>query len=323
MGGVERRFEAMGTAIFVLVGDPVDAGLPNAAEMAAAIEADVIEFDRTLSRFRPESELSRLNRDPRSAVPASELLRAAVRAGIGAAERSGGLVDPTLLTEIERLGYGASAPKLQKAPLPEALAAAPPRRAATAMVDARWRSIEVLDDPGEIRRPPGVQFDTGGTGKGLAADLAAVRLRGYSRYAIDCGGDIRIGGMRPESHPIEIEVRHPLTGAAAETLRIAAGAIATSGLDVNVWRRPEGSFAHHLLDPATGTPAWTGILGATARAPSAVEAETLSKWAILAGVDAARGILRRRGGLIVLEDGRVERIGPLRDPHHVGVRLPG
>ena len=66
-------------------------------------------------------------------------------------------------------------------------------------------------------------------------------------------------------------------------LRLATGAVATSGLNVRLWRRADGTPAHHLLDPATGDPAWTGVVGATALAPTALEAETLAKAALLSG----------------------------------------
>src|SRR3954464_7000417 len=65
-------------------------------------------YEARLSRFRDDSALSRLNGDPRQTVPASALLRAAVRAARWAAEHSGGLVDPTLLGALEAAGYGPS-----------------------------------------------------------------------------------------------------------------------------------------------------------------------------------------------------------------------
>ena len=93
-------------------------------------------------------------------------------------------------------------------------------------------------------------IDTGGTGKGLCADAVAHRLAGYTRFVVDCGGDLAVGGVGAQVEPYEIEVEHPLTGETIRTLRVAAGGVATSGLNVRVWRTPGGGFAHHLLDPA-------------------------------------------------------------------------
>lgn len=301
----------MGTELRVFVGAPAEDAIPDPSIAALSAEAVLRDFDRRLSRFRPDSDLSKLNSDPREEVPASPLLRVAVRAGIWAAEHTDGLIDPTLVPELKAAGYATSRDGLDSASLDDALAAAPPRRPARPAAEARWRSIEVLDHAGAIRRPPGLMFDTGGVGKGLAADLAARPLAGYARFAVDVGGDVRVGGRDPASEPIEIEVRHPLTGGAADLFVIGEGAVATSGLDVRLWRRGDGGYAHHLIDPSTGSPAWTGLICASARAPTALEADTLAKAAVLSGPDRARELLAQHGGLIVDEAGRVTRIPPL------------
>jgi thiamine biosynthesis lipoprotein len=312
-------FDAMGSHVRLLIGEPGE-GMEPAADAAERAKRFILDFDAALSRFRPDSELCGLNRDPRERVPASELLRQAVRAGLGAAERSGGLVDPTLVGEIESAGYVESRAGMAGVPLGEALAAAPPRKGASPSPEARWRLFEVDEEAGEIVRPPGLRFDTGGTGKGLAADLVAAQLRGYSRFIVDCGGDIRIGGADALIHPYEVFVEHPLSGDRAHVLRLGSGGVATSGLNVRIWWGADGRFAHHLLDPAGGEPAWTGLIGATALGDTAVEAETLSKAALLSGPEAGREVLADRGGLLIHDSGRVELVGPLAVAPRV--RLP-
>lgn len=298
----------MGTQIRVMAGSGSDQA--NSGTLVALISAEgqLHDFDRRLSRFLPESELSSFNRDPREQVPASALLREVVRAGIWAARRTEGLVDPTLLPELVEAGYEASRDGVEADSLADALVAAPPRAAARPDPQARWRSLHVLDDIEAIRRPPGVMLDSGGVGKGLAADLVARGLERLGRYAIDIGGDVRVGGRDPDSEPVEIEVRHPLTGAAADLFELRSGAVATSGLNVRLWRQPGGGYAHHLIDPSTGEPAWTGLIGATARAPTALEADALAKAALLSGPAGARELLAAHGGLIVADDGAVQRI---------------
>jgi FAD:protein FMN transferase len=303
-------FDAMGSHVRLLIGEPGPDTAP-AAEAAEEARRFVLDFDAALSRFKPESELCALNRDRRERVPASPLLRRAVGAGLEAAERSEGLVDPTLVREIEAAGYVGSRAGMAGVPLRDALAAPPLRRPARPSPEARWRDFEVDDEAGEIVRPPGLMFDTGGTGKGLAADLLAASLRGYPRFIVDCGGDIRIGGADALVHPYEVFAEHPLTGERAHVLRLGSGGVATSGLNVRIWRDGDGRFAHHLLDPASGEPAWTGLIGATALGDTAVEAETLSKAALLSGPEAGRRLLADRGGLLVHDGGRVELVGPL------------
>lgn len=316
-------FDAMGSHVRLLIGEPGPGMLPAAAAAEQARQL-VVEFDAALSRFKAKSELCALNDDPHRRVQASSLLRTAVRAGLVAAEQSSGLVDPTLVGEIESAGYVGSRAGVPGAPLGAALAEAPPRKSAKPNPDANWRQFEVDDAAGTISRPPGIRFDTGGTGKGLAADLIASRLHGYSRFVVDCGGDIRFGGSDALVDPYEVFVEHPLTGERAYVLRLGSGAVATSGLNVRIWRGSDGRYAHHLLDPSTGKPAWTGLIGVTALGDTAVEAETFAKAALLSGPEGGRAILADRGGLLVHDNGRIETAGPLAARPRIRIpELPG
>jgi thiamine biosynthesis lipoprotein len=271
------------------------------------------EIERRLSRFDPDSDLSRLNADPRPSVPAGPLLRAAVAAALSAARLSGGLVDPTLLPALRHTGYDESRAHVQPAVLAQALSCAPPRHPARPAPKRRWRAVEVDDRAGVIRRPPGLELDLAGSVKGWAADVLAMRLARDGRCAVDCGGDMRVHAGR--GAPWEVRVRNPLTGTTAHTLHVQAGGVATSGIDARLWQRPGGDFAHHLIDPATGTPAWTGVLAATALAPSALEAEALAKAALLSGpVPGRRLLCAHHGGVLVHDDGTVDRVAGALSP---------
>ena len=214
MTDVDVRFQCMGTTMRIVAYD---------RERIEQARAYLLGFDRRLSRFRPDSELSRLNADPRETVPASALLRAAIRAGLWAAEATGGLVDPTLVGALEAAGYTSSMAGAQSQPLGAVLEAAPTRRAAAPDPRAGWRQVEVDDAAGVIHRPSGLRLDNGGTGKGLAADAAALLLDGDDRFVVDCGGDLRVGGPGARRQPFEVDVAHPLTGRVAHTFPLAGG----------------------------------------------------------------------------------------------------
>jgi thiamine biosynthesis lipoprotein len=113
------------------------------------------------------------------------------------------------------------------------------------------------------------------------------------RWAIDCGGDVRVGGAVEQ----EVVVAHPFGGEAAR-LTLTRGAVATSAVHARAW--PGG---HHLIDSATGEPAWSGIVAATATAESTLHAETKAKMAVLGGPALADELAT----LYVLADGRVVR----------------
>lgn len=294
---LDDSFPALGTVVRVV--RDADGGVEVASVLA--------EIERRLSRFDPDSDLSRLNADPRPSVPAGPLLRAAVAAAVHVARLSGGLVDPTVLGAVRSAGYRASRAHVVAPSLGDALDRAPPRRPARPDPAARWRTVEVDDAAGVIRRPPGLGLDLGGSAKGWTADALAAQLARHGRCAVDCGGDLRLAAGR--GAPWEVRVRHPVTDGLAHTLYMRRGGVATSGIDTKLWRRAGGEFAHHLIDPATGAPAWTGLLSVTALAPSALEAEALAKAALLSGPAGGRRLLRaHHGGLLVLDDGTVDRV---------------
>jgi thiamine biosynthesis lipoprotein len=85
--------------------------------------------------------------------------------------------------------------------------------------------------------------------------------------------------------------------------------VATSGIGRRAWLGPDGRPAHHLLDPATGRPAFTGVVQATAIAPTALEAEARAKAAVLAGPDEATSWLPH-GGAIVFDDAAARIVAP-------------
>ncbi len=304
----EERFASMGTTARVLV----DADEATAARALREARRRLDDHEAALSRFRSDSELSALNRDPRDAVRASPVLCQALRAALWAARRTGGLVDPTLLGALEDAGYATSRAGAPRRALEPLLATAPRRRPARAAGVAGWRAVRVHD--GVIHRPAGLRLDLGGTAKGLAADLLADDLRVLPRAVVDLGGDVRVAGSAAPGHPFEVVVEHPLTGAAAATVPLGAGAIATSGLSRRAWCDGDGHPAHHLLDPATGTPAWTGLVAVTALAPTALEAEVLAKAALLAGPAGARRWLGRFGGFAFTEAGAVQRVAAAPAP---------
>ena len=302
---VDRSFDLFGTRVRVLVGAPARPSRPP--ELAALeIEALLRGLQRDLSRFDPASALSRLNADPARTVSTPPVLARLVAEAREAAIASGGLVDSALIEPLERIGYGRSRAGMDPADLAEALEAAPERRPARPRPGSGWKSLTADVAGGWVERPVGMRIDSGGIGKGLAADLAAKRLRDYTSFAVDCGGDLRIGGRSGEAR--NVEVLHPLDAETGLVLEVASGGVATSGLRSRIWRSDAGYF-HHLIDPSSGDPAWTGVLQVTALARSATRAEVLATTALLAGPRGARRILGAEGGVLILDSGRVELIG--------------
>ena len=186
----------MGSEVRILVGAPVGAGeLPP--DRAAALLRDFLGRLRGAPEPLPARQRAVLaERRPggRGRGLAAAAHRGARRALGRGAHRRPGRPDARRRARGRRVRVE---PPVARALARRCAARAPPRRPARPAPGSRWRDLAV--DDASIRRPPGVRFDTGGTGKGLAADLAAARLGGYARWAVDCGGDLRVGGAAPRA----------------------------------------------------------------------------------------------------------------------------
>lgn len=258
------------------------------------------EMDRRLTRFTTESELSALNRAAGKWFSASEPLFAVVREAIAGARASAGLFDPTLLGQLEALGYDRDFPLLARRPADSEQQPFPLPGAG-----GSWRSIRLDPRRQTIRLPAGTRLDLGGIAKGWAADMALKHcFGGFANVLVNVGGDLRLRGKRqPDEYwAVGIASAHPAleAGPVAEgiVLTLGRGGLATSGATRRWWYQA-GQRQHHLLDPRTGRPAplWLPpgtpapgsnlIASATALAPTAARAEVAAKVALLRGYPAA------------------------------------
>ena len=299
-----HTFACFGGQCTVIV---ADAARPaDAAAAAAMARRALLTWHDRFSRFTESSELSRLNRDPAATVAVTPLMRRVIETGLTAARDTNGLVDITLADEIERAGY-ASHFDGEGADLRAALDAAPPRAPAARHPNERWRQISVDPRAWTVRRPPGLRIDVGGIAKGVFADELAPLLEGFDAYVLDCAGDLRVGGRAGVLRPVHVAA--PFGTSPLLTFALSGGAVATSGISHRSWIDGDGRPAHHLLDPRTGAPVFTGIVQATALAPTAAQAEVLAKAAVLSGPASAAEWLPH-GGVIVSEDGSYDRVEP-------------
>ena len=298
MHGAEaiETFPCFGGRVSVIVMGDGPAGTPAAA--AALARARLLEWHDQFSRFEAASELSRLNADPRQTVAVSAVMARLVAAILGAARESGGLVDATLVGELEHAGYAGH---FDGEPVDLPLAPARPNPA------SRWGSVRVNPAARTVTRPPGLRFDSGGLAKGLFGDILAGILGMHASFAIDCAGDVRLGGSSGLARPVQIA--SPFDESLLHVFEVVDGAAATSGIGRRSWLDGAGRPAHHLLDPSSGHPAFTGLVQVTALAPTGVEAEVLAKTALLRG-PAGAGATLRHGGAAVHDSGRLEVIAP-------------
>jgi FAD:protein FMN transferase len=267
----------------------------------ARVQDEMAAVDLALSRFREDSELTRLNRraGTDAVVEVSWRMRTALAAMHRATRLTGGRFDASVLSDLERLGeHGA-----------ELAPAEGQRLDPAAESDGRARDAR-LERPSRVR-VPAVPVDTGGIGKGLALRWAVARASEVEPGAallVDAGGDVVAGGRgREGGWRVGIEDPGDPGGPPLAVVNVARGAIATSSVGVRNWTAPDGRRVHHLLDPRTGEPARTGLVAVTVAGPDPAWSEVWTKALFLAGRRGIGDEARARGFAAwwVDEDGRL------------------
>ncbi len=232
---------------------------PATPAARAAVEREIDAIDAAASRFRPDSELSRLNATLDAGtrtLAASPLFADAVRLALRAAAVSDGAVDPTLGSRLAALGYDRDHSELVAVPAGAPLGGRP-RMVLRRRPPERWRDIEVTGDPPRVTLPAGVQLDLGATAKALVADRAARAAHDVVAVGVlvSLGGDIATCGPPPErGWTIHVTDDHrDGPGAPGQTIAIRSGGLATSSIATRRWMHG-GRPMHHILDPRSGDP---------------------------------------------------------------------
>ena len=303
--GMRReRFHAMGSTVTLLLPEA------RAAEGKRAVLALFAEWEETLSRFRPDSDLSRLNRCAGRTMAVSPLLYHVLQTALSAAEATDGTYDPTLLHQIAGLGYDRTLDDMVAAADEAGHATARPAVAAS-RPGGGWRRIRMNRERGEVTLPEDVGLDFGGIAMGLAVDEALVRLNliGIETALISAGGDLAVRGLPPRLDCWPVVVQGI---GRAWIVPLRDGAISTSGIARRHWSQG-GTERNHVLDSATDMPAASGLFAVSAVADVCGQAEVAAKAAFIRGSEAGRRFLEMHGlaGLLVQRDGRWTVAGDL------------
>jgi FAD:protein FMN transferase len=302
-------FSVFGTTAALLVSEP--GRLDDARALA---DTELAAVDLACSRFRPDSELSRLNGSGGAVTGISELFAELIQAALRAARLTDGDVDPTCGQALAEIGYDRDFTVLQAAGLPAAGAPSPLSRRPPRRVPG-WRSVRLDRRRLLAQLTNGAQLDLGATAKAWAADRCAevIAAKTGSGVLVSLGGDIAVAGPPPADRGegggwgVRVTDDHAAgPGAPGQTVTIRSGGLATSSTTVRTWA-VGGQRVHHIINPATGRPAVSCWRTVSVAAGSCVDANTASTAAIIRS-EAALPWLQSAGlpARLVREDGSVE-----------------
>jgi thiamine biosynthesis lipoprotein len=277
-------FPALGSTATIAVTDD-----RQCDDAVRRLRAELAAFDLAASRFRPDSEISRINAAQGQPVAVSALFLDAVDAALRAAEVTDGLVDPTVGNALVMIGYDRDFAAMDKT-------------GGAIRFDLRavpgWSQVRVDRVAGTVRVPPGVRLDLGATAKAMCADRAvrAVAEATDVGVLISLGGDIAVAGPPPAGGwPVRITHDHSDSPETSEgpVVSVCSGGLATSSTAVRRWARGDQQL-HHLIDPTRGTPAVEYWRTVSVAAGSCLDANIASCAAIVMG-DGAAEWLEGRG----------------------------
>jgi FAD:protein FMN transferase len=293
------EFPALGTTASLLV-----TRRPRLASACKVLESELDEIDRACSRFRPDSDLMRVNGSGGRWVRVAPLLLTAIEVALRAARITDGDVDPTVGEALQLAGYDRDFGLVA-------------RRGPSITLEVRrvpgWRTVRVDHRGQMVRVPPGVNLDLGATAKALAADRAAQAVHDAvgGGVLVSLGGDLAIAGPAPSGGwCVRVTDDHASDlGLAGEDVVLDSGGLATSSTTVRCWTRGDQEL-HHIIDPATGCSTDTCWRTVSVAAANCVDANTASTAAIVRGEAAARW-LESLGmpARLVRHDGTVMHVG--------------
>ncbi len=283
-------FDVWSTTATLIVTDPA------AMDIALAeLNDELAVIDATCSRFRADSEISRVLAHPGRQVRLSDTLNQAIAQALRVGAATDYLVDPTVAAAVIALGYdrdigGAVSRSLTAGPLEL------PSTAAQQPAPGAWRVRHDAENA-QLMVPPGVGLDLGATAKAFAADRAAARIAALvdGGVLVNLGGDIAVAGTAPAGGwKISIADDHRASADAKthQLVSITSGGLATSSTQTRRWRTSSG-WAHHIVDPRTGRnpePLWRT---AAVAAASCVDANAASTAAIVLGAQAPEWLTRQ------------------------------
>lgn len=292
------QFTAMDTFMHLTAcGDGADDALDAARQSVLALEA-------ALSVTDPDSELSAVNRANGRPVSVSSETAELVSFALAMSRRTAGAMDPTVYPLVRAWGFTT---EQYRVPTQEELDALLP------LVDAGQVTLTET----VLTLSPGAMLDLGSVAKGWAGDRLAQQLKsaGITSGILRLGGNVQAIGAKPDGSDWVVGIQDPDSEAMLARLSVRDRAVVTSGGYQRAFSE-NGQTYWHIIDPATGCPARSGLTSVTIVAPSGALCDALSTALFVMGADRAADHWRQYRdfeAVLVHDDGRITITAGLED----------
>lgn len=267
-------------------------------EEVLEVMGNLSRLERLLSVTEPNSEISALNRAEGEAVQLSEETLLLLQTAAEVSKETGGAFDVTAYPLVKAWGFTQVEYRV------------PDGEELRGLLEQVGYERLVFSE-GAVRAEGQTQVDLGGIAKGYAGDVLtrALRERGVKSALLSLGGNIAVIGGKPDGSAWKIGVRDPQnTEENLGYVEVKDANVVTSGGYERYFEDEDGNLWHHIIDPATGYPARSGLLSATVIGENGAVCDALSTALFVMGPEKAADYLAGRTdveAILVCEDGRL------------------
>lgn len=263
---------------------------------ADAAKGEIQALEKLLSVTDEGSEIFAANHSGGESVAVSGATAEALERALALCGETDGALDVTIYPIVKAWGFTTSEYRV-------------PGEDELAGLLGRVDFTRLTLDGNSLTVPEGMALDLGAVAKGYAADRAAAALQalGVNCAKLELGGNIHLVGSKPDGSPWRIAVRDPSGTGYMGMLETDGGAVVTSG-GYERYFEWDGITYWHIIDPATGRPARSGLVSVTVAAQSGTLADALSTALFVMGRDKAVEFWRSRQDfdfILIGEDGAV------------------
>lgn len=280
---VEASLFAMNTYMtFTAYGENAQSALDESTELIETAESLWSVTDQA-------SEIHQANHSGGQPVSVSEETAALISFALEMAKQTNGALDPTIYPVLMAWGFTTNSKQVPSQ-----------QQIDTLLEQVDYTKIQL--DGTTLTVPEGMQWDLGAVGKGYTADLVAEVLRkhGITSALISLGGNIHAIGSKPDGSDWRIGIRAPWESGNLGILKISDAAVVTSGGYENYFEDDAGNVYWHILNPATGYPADSGVQSMLIVGPEGKRCDALSTALFAMGPEEAEAYWRKNGGFEML-----------------------